>query len=67
MAAGITANSEFGVIMTKLGMWTNFDAPSLRAAIELENRTQVLGTFTGNMAEAGTAFREKRDPDWAPM
>jgi enoyl-CoA hydratase len=67
LAAGITANSEFGVIMTKLGMWTNFDAPSLRAAIELENRTQVLGTFTGNMAEAGAAFREKRDPDWAPM
>src|SRR6478752_7778178 len=67
LAAGITANSEFGVIMTKLGMWTNFDAPSLRAAIELENRTQVLGTFTGNMTEAGMAFREKRPPEWAPM
>ncbi len=67
LAAGITANSEFGVIMTKLGMWANFDAPSLRAAMELENRTQVLGTFTGNMSEAGRAFREKRDPDWAPM
>ena len=53
--------------MTKLGMWANFDAPSLRAAMELENRTQVLGTFTGNMSEAGKAFREKRDPDWAPM
>jgi enoyl-CoA hydratase len=67
IAAGITANSEFGVIMTKLGLWANFDASSLRAAMELENRTQVLGTFTGNMAEAGKAFREKRDPDWAPM
>jgi enoyl-CoA hydratase len=67
IAAGITANSEFGVIMTKLGLWANFDAPSLRAAMELENRTQVLGTFTGNMAEAGEAFRQKRDPDWAPM
>ncbi len=67
IAAGITANSEFGVIMTKLGLWANFDAPSLRAAMELENRTQVLGTFTGNMAEAGKAFREKRDPDWAPF
>ena len=67
LAAGITANSEFGVIFTKLGLWANFDAPSLRAAIELENRTQVLGTFTGNMAEAGEAFREKRDPHWKPM
>ncbi len=67
LAAGITANSEYGVIMTKLGLWTNFDAPSLRAAMELENRTQVLGTFTGNMTEAGRAFRDKRPPNWAPM
>jgi enoyl-CoA hydratase len=67
MAAGITANSEYGVVMTKVGMWANLDAPSLRAAMELENRTQVLGTFTGNMTEAGEAFREKRPPEWAPM
>ncbi len=67
LAAGITANSEFGVVMTKLGMWANFDAPSLRHAMQLENRTQVLGTFTGNMTEAGKAFREKRPPEWTPM
>ena len=54
-------------VLTKLGMWANLDAPSLRHAMELENRTQVLGTFTGNMGEAGKAFREKRDPEWAPM
>ena len=52
--------------MTKLGMWTNLDAPSLRHAMELENRTQVLGTFTRNMTEAGRAFVEKRDPTWNP-
>jgi enoyl-CoA hydratase len=67
LAAGITANSEYGVVMTKSGMWANLDAPSLRAAMELENRTQVLGTFTGNMTEAGVAFREKRAPEWSPM
>jgi enoyl-CoA hydratase len=67
LAAGITANSEYGVVMTKLGMWANLDAPSLRHAMELENRTQVLGTFTGNMSEAGRAFRDKRPPEWAPM
>jgi enoyl-CoA hydratase len=67
LAAGITANSEYGVYMTKLGLWANLDAPSLRHAIELENRTQVLGCFTGNMAEAGQAFVEKRDPIWKPM
>ena len=59
--------SEYGVYMTKLGMWLNVDAPSIRHAIELENRTQVLGTFTGNMTEAGQAFREKRAPVWKPM
>ena len=63
----VIANSEYGVYMTKLGLWANLDASSLRAAMELENRTQVLGTFTGNMAEAGEAFREKRDPVWKPM
>jgi len=67
LAATIAANSEYGVYMTKLGLWANLDAPSLRHAIQLENRTQVLGTFTGNMTEAGKAFREKRPPVWNPM
>ncbi len=67
LAGMITANSEYGVTMTKIGMWANLDAPSLRHAIELENRTQVLGCFTGNMTEAGLAFREKRAPQWKPM
>ena len=39
----------------------------LRHAIELENRTQVLATFTGNMTEAGKAFVEGRAPEWRPM
>jgi enoyl-CoA hydratase len=60
-------NSEYGVWMTKSGLWTNVDAPSLRHAMELENRTQILGTFTGNMTEAMHAFREKRDPKWKPL
>lgn len=67
LGAMITANSEYGVVMTKVGMWANIDAPSMRHAIQLENRTQVLGCFTGNMTEAGEAFREKRPPRWHPM
>jgi enoyl-CoA hydratase len=67
LGAMISANSEYGVYMTKIGMWLNIDAPSLRHAIELENRTQVLGTFTGNMTEAGRAFVEKRPAVWNPM
>jgi len=67
LARMIAENSEYGVRMTKVGMWANLDAPSLRSAMELENRTQVLGTFTGNMTEAGAAFREKRTPEWKSM
>ena len=63
----ITANSEYGVVMTKRGMWANLDTNSIRHAMELENRTQVLGCFTGNMREAGQAFVEKRPPQWKPM
>ena len=67
LAEAIAENSEFGIWMTKRGFWANLDAPSLRHAIELENRTQVLGTFTGNMAEAMVAFQQKRPPTWGPF
>ncbi len=67
LADVIAQNSEYGIWMTKKGLWVNVDASSLRQAIELENRTQVLGTFTGNMTEAAAAFREGRAPRWNPM
>lgn len=67
LAGQILENSEFGVRFTKVGMWANLDAPGLRHAMQLENRTQVLGTFTGNMTEAARAFRDKRTPEWKPM
>ena len=60
----IRENSEYGVWMTKQGLWANLDAPSLRHAIEIENRTQVLGVFTDNMEEARMAFQEGRKPRW---
>lgn len=67
LAERIAVNSEYGVWMTKKGMWLGLDSPSLRHAIELENRTQVLGTFTGNTAAGMTAFLEKRPPEWRPL
>lgn len=63
----IASNNEYGVWMTKQGLWANLDAPSLRHAIELENRTQVLGTFTGNMKRAMEAFQQGREPEWNPL
>jgi enoyl-CoA hydratase len=67
LARQVTRHSEFSTWLTKSGMWTNLDAPSLRSAIELENRTQALGTFTGNLDEYEAAFTEKRPPNWKPM
>ncbi|HEX4752806.1 MAG TPA: enoyl-CoA hydratase-related protein [Solirubrobacterales bacterium] len=60
MADQIAANSPFGVWMTKQVLGRNVDAGSLRSAIELENRTQVLTTRTDDMKEALAAFVERR-------
>ena len=66
-AAQIAKNNEYGVWLTKRGLWANIDAPSIRHAVELENRQQILGTFTGNMTEAMRAFGEGREPEWGPL
>jgi enoyl-CoA hydratase/carnithine racemase len=66
VAAQISANSPFGVRMTKQVLNRNVDAGSLEAAIELENRTQVLATRTRGAREALSAFIEKRPPVFEP-
>ena len=63
-AGEIAANNAYGVWQTKTGLNAALDAPSLRHAKEMENRTQVLSSFTGNSAEAARAHREKRPPVW---
>lgn len=63
-ASAIAENSEYGVWMTKKGLWNNMNAPGLRHAMDIENRTQVLGYFTGCMEEMMAAFSEGRAPEW---
>lgn len=65
LAATICDHTPFGVAMTKEVMWSNLDAPSLEAAIHLENRTQILAATGGEVMEAAAAFREKRAPSWS--
>jgi enoyl-CoA hydratase len=60
----ILANSPFGVQMTKEVMWSQLEIGSLAAGIDLENRTQLLASTTGDMNEAMAAFLEKRPPDY---
>ncbi len=67
MARAMAENSEYGVWMTKKTLWSNVDASTLRQAMELENRTQVLGTFTGCMEASIEAFAEGRPPRWKPL
>ena len=61
-AALIAANSPWGIRMTKEVMWSQLEVGSLEAGIDLENRTQVLSSMTGEMQEAVAAFLEKRPP-----
>lgn len=64
-AALIVANSPWGVRMTKEVMWSQLEIGSLQAGIDLENRTQLLSTYTGDVAEAMAAFQAKRPPRWS--
>lgn len=67
MARSIAANNAYGVWQTKTGLNTALDAPSLRHAKEIENRTQVLSGFTNNPREAAMAHQQKRAPRWDPL
>ena len=67
LARSIAENNAYGVWQTKIGLNAALDAPSLRHAIELENRTQILSGFTNNPLEAAKAHMEKRAPKWDPL
>ena len=65
VADEILQHAPFGVVMTKEVMWSNLSAPSLDAALHLENRTQILASHSGDFTEALAAFAEKRPPDFS--
>ncbi len=62
MAVRMCDFSPFGLALTKDTIWAALEVGSLRAAVDLENRTQLLAGHTGNLNEASAAFREKRPP-----
>ena len=55
-------NTPFGVALTKEGMWSALEIPGMQAAIDLENRQQIMASFTADHQEAMRAFLEKRPP-----
>jgi enoyl-CoA hydratase len=60
VARAIVDNSAFGVWMTKRGAWANVESGSLQAAIELENRSQILARTTGELGRAAEALLARR-------
>jgi enoyl-CoA hydratase len=64
-AEQIAALAPWGVRLTKRGMWTALELPSEQAAIEYEDRQQIMSTFGVAMPEAIGAFLEKRPAEFA--
>lgn len=58
----IMANAPFGIALTKEAMWTALEIPGMQAAIDLENRQQIMASFTDDHREAMQAFMERRPP-----
>lgn len=58
------ANAPMGLRLTKEGLAFAVDAPSLDAAMALEDRQQVLTAQTRDHREAMAAFLERRTPVW---
>jgi enoyl-CoA hydratase len=56
MAAAIASHTALGVQMTKRALQINTDAPSLTAALEVENRNQVITHATDEAAAARAAW-----------
>ena len=57
-------HSPCSTLHTKRVMLNNLDAPSLGAALDLENHVQVLALVTEDFGEAALAFSQKRAPQW---
>ena len=62
LAARMCEFSPYGLQMTKDVLWVNLETSSLEAAIEIEDRNQLMLGFTENLQEAIRAFDQKRDP-----
>jgi len=67
LATRIATQAPYGVGMTKEVLRFNADAPSLEAAIALENRTQAVASRTADHEEAVHAFVERREPAFRGM
>jgi enoyl-CoA hydratase len=64
-AAQIAAWAPWGVRLTKQGMWSALEIPSEQAAVEYEDRQQIMALHGTAPAEAIAAYLEKRPAAFA--
>jgi enoyl-CoA hydratase len=64
VADEISVNTPFGVWMTKEVMWSALEIPGQQAAIDLENRTQVLASTLEDARAQMASFFTKEQPDY---
>ena len=64
-AEQIASLAPWGVRLTKRGIWTALEIPSEQAAVEFEDRQQIMSTFGNAVPEAVGAFLEKRPAEFA--
>jgi enoyl-CoA hydratase len=63
-AEQIAAQAPWGVRLTKQGMWAALEISSEQAAVEYEDRQQIMATFGGAVPEAIDAFLQKRPAEF---
>jgi enoyl-CoA hydratase/carnithine racemase len=63
-AEQIASLAPWGVRLTKKGMWAALEIPSEQAAVEYEDRQQIMSTFGAAPPEAIAAFLEKRSAEF---
>jgi enoyl-CoA hydratase/carnithine racemase len=64
-AEQIAAWAPWGTRLTKQGMWTALEIPSEQAAVEYEDRQQIMALHGQAPREAVAAYLEKRTADFA--
>lgn len=67
VAEGMCEFSPYGLHMTKKVCWANLETASLLAAIELEDRNQLLLGNTENLIECIMARKQNRKPVYKDM
>jgi enoyl-CoA hydratase len=61
----VMLNTPLGVALTKEGMWSALEIPGLQAAIDMENRQQIMASFSDDARETRRARLEKRPPKFS--